>query len=79
LEPLWNKFPTFIDTTDTNEFQALQLAERIVRELLANHALDVENDIEWNPHYNVAPGQNVPVIRQDVTRPARSISLAARD
>jgi len=45
------------------------------KEILAE-TFDVENDVEWSPRYNVAPGQNVPVIRQDAARPLRSISLA---
>jgi hypothetical protein len=44
------------------------------KEILAE-TFDVENDIEWSPRYNVAPGQNVPVVRQDAARPSRSISL----
>jgi putative SOS response-associated peptidase YedK len=43
------------------------------KEILAE-TFDVDNDVEWSPHYNVAPGQNVPVVRQDAAR--RSISLA---
>jgi putative SOS response-associated peptidase YedK len=45
------------------------------KEILAE-TFDVDNDVEWSPRYNVAPGQNVPVIRQDAARPLRSISLA---
>jgi putative SOS response-associated peptidase YedK len=37
---------------------------------------DVENDVEWSARYNVAPGQDVVVVRQDAVRPTRSISLA---
>jgi len=45
------------------------------KEILAE-TFDVENDVEWSPRYNVAPGQNVPVVRQDAAQPLRSISLA---
>ena len=45
------------------------------KQILAE-TFDVDNDVEWSPRYNVAPGQNVPVIRQDAARPLRSISLA---
>ena len=45
------------------------------KEILAE-TFDVDNDVEWSPRYNVAPGQDVPVVRQDAARPARSISLA---
>ena len=44
------------------------------KEILAE-TFDVDNDVEWSPRYNVAPGQNVPVVRQDAARPSRSISL----
>jgi hypothetical protein len=46
------------------------------KEILAK-TFDIDNnDVERSPRYNVAPGQNVPVIRQDAVRPLRSISLA---
>jgi len=45
------------------------------KEILAE-TFDVDNDVEWSPRYNVAPGQNVPVVRQDAARPSRSISQA---
>ena len=32
---------------------------------------DVEPDDDWEPRYNVAPTQNVPVIRQDPEQPKR--------
>jgi putative SOS response-associated peptidase YedK len=44
------------------------------KEILAE-TFDVDNDVGWSPPYNVAPGQNVPVVRQDAARPSRSISL----
>jgi putative SOS response-associated peptidase YedK len=44
------------------------------KEILAE-TFDVDNDVEWIPRYNVAPGQNVPVVRQDAARPSRSLSL----
>ena len=44
------------------------------KEILAE-TFDVDDDVEWSPRYNVAPGQNVPVVRQDAARPLRSISL----
>jgi putative SOS response-associated peptidase YedK len=34
-----------------------------------------EFDVDWSPRYNVAPGQNVAVVRQDATQPVRSFSL----
>jgi len=45
------------------------------KEILAE-TFDVDNDVEWSPRYNVASGQNVPVVRQDAARPSHSISLA---
>ncbi|HKM46366.1 MAG TPA: SOS response-associated peptidase [Terriglobales bacterium] len=44
------------------------------KEILAE-TFDVENAVDWSPRYNVAPGQNVPVVRQDATRPVRMLSL----
>lgn len=44
------------------------------KEILAE-TFAVENDVDWIPRYNVAPGQNVAVVRQDATRPGRSFSL----
>jgi putative SOS response-associated peptidase YedK len=31
---------------------------------------------DWNPRYNIAPTQDVPVIRQDPKKPIRELSLA---
>jgi putative SOS response-associated peptidase YedK len=44
------------------------------KEILAE-TFDVENDVEWSPRYNVAPRQDVVVVRQDATRPVRTFSL----
>jgi len=44
------------------------------KEILAE-TFDVENDVDWGPRYNVAPGQDVAVVRQDATRPVRTFSL----
>jgi putative SOS response-associated peptidase YedK len=40
------------------------------KELLAEH-FDVEPDDDWEPRYNIAPMQNVPVIRQHPEQPRR--------
>jgi len=40
------------------------------KELLAEH-FDVEPDDDWVPQYNIAPTQNVPVIRQHPEQPKR--------
>jgi putative SOS response-associated peptidase YedK len=42
-------------------------------EILAE-VFDSEDDVDWNPRYNIAPTQSVPVVRQDATRPVRSFS-----
>ena len=44
------------------------------KEILAE-TFDVEDGVDWIPRYNVAPGQNVAVIRQDATRTVPSFSL----
>lgn len=44
------------------------------KEILAE-TFDLEDGVDWSPRYNIAPGQNVAVIRQDATKPARSSSL----
>jgi putative SOS response-associated peptidase YedK len=38
------------------------------------HFFDLETEVDWSPRYNVAPGQRVAVVRQDATRPVRSLS-----
>jgi putative SOS response-associated peptidase YedK len=40
------------------------------KELLAEH-FDVEPDDDWEPRYNIAPTQNVPVIRRHPAQPKR--------
>jgi putative SOS response-associated peptidase YedK len=44
------------------------------KEILAEY-FDAGHDVDWAPRYNVAPSQDVPVIRQDATKPVRSVSL----
>lgn len=44
------------------------------KEILAE-VFDVEIEVDWNPRYNVAPGQDVGVVRQNATQPIRSFSL----
>jgi putative SOS response-associated peptidase YedK len=44
------------------------------KEILAEY-FDAGDDVDWAPRYNVAPSQDVPVIRQDAARPVRSVSL----
>jgi putative SOS response-associated peptidase YedK len=44
------------------------------KEILAE-VFGAGDDVDWSPRYNVAPSQNVPVIRQNAMRPIRSLSL----
>ena len=45
------------------------------KEILAE-TFDVEESaVEWSPRYNVAPGQDVVVVRQDAARPDALVSL----
>ncbi len=45
------------------------------KEILAE-VFDVGDHVDWSPRYNIAPSQNVPVIRQDAAQSLRSLSLA---
>jgi putative SOS response-associated peptidase YedK len=45
------------------------------KQILAEHFNATPDDEEWSPHYNVAPTQPVPVIRQDPKEPVRHLSL----
>lgn len=44
------------------------------REALKKH-FDADADLDWDPRYNVAPGQSVATVRQDPTEPQRYLSL----
>ena len=44
------------------------------KEILAE-VFDISGEVDWSPRYNVAPGQDVGVIRQDPTQPTRTFSL----
>ncbi len=35
---------------------------------------EVDNEVEWTPRYNIAPGQQVAVVRQHADRPGREFS-----
>jgi putative SOS response-associated peptidase YedK len=37
---------------------------------------DTTDEVDWEPRYNIAPSQSVPVIRQDPAKPERRFSLA---
>ena len=37
---------------------------------------DIDNDVDWEPRYNIAPSQAVGIIRQTPSEPGRHFSLA---
>ncbi len=43
--------------------------------LVQTFEAETDNEVNWVPRYNVAPGQNVAVVHQDASRPVRSFSL----
>jgi putative SOS response-associated peptidase YedK len=45
------------------------------KQLVEEYFDSVSDEPEWNPRYNVAPTQPVPVIRQNLTEPVRELSL----
>jgi putative SOS response-associated peptidase YedK len=45
------------------------------KELIAEY-FDIDGDVEWEPRYNVAPTQNVGIIRQAGPKPERHLALA---
>ena len=44
------------------------------KELIAEY-FDMVDEIDWEPRYNIAPTQNVGIIRQDRTQPVRKFAL----
>src|SRR3954470_13129349 len=44
------------------------------REALKKH-FGTDNDMDWDPRYNVAPGQDIATVRQDRAEPKRRLSL----
>jgi putative SOS response-associated peptidase YedK len=44
------------------------------KQLIAEY-FDTVDEIDWEPRYNIAPSQNVGIIRQDRTQPVRKFSL----
>ena len=46
------------------------------RKQLIGEYFETENEVDWEPRYNIAPSQPVGIIRQDPSRPARHFSLA---
>jgi putative SOS response-associated peptidase YedK len=45
------------------------------KELIAEY-FETDNEVDWEPRYNIAPSQQVGIIRQDPSRPERHFSLA---
>ena len=45
------------------------------KQLIAEY-FDTDNDVDWEPRYNIAPSQPVGIIRQDPSTPERHFSLA---
>jgi putative SOS response-associated peptidase YedK len=45
------------------------------KQLIAEY-FDTDNEVDWEPRYNIAPSQAVGIIRQDPSRPERHFSLA---
>ena len=45
------------------------------KQLIAEY-FEIDNEVDWEPRYNIAPSQPVVVIRQDLSRPERHFSLA---
>jgi putative SOS response-associated peptidase YedK len=45
------------------------------KQILDDHFSTVSGDEDWNPRYNIAPTQVVPVIRQNPRAPMRELSL----
>ena len=44
------------------------------KELIAEY-FDMVDEIDWEPHYNIAPTKNVGIIRQGRTQPVRKFAL----
>jgi hypothetical protein len=48
----------------------------IRRKELIEEYFETANEVDWEPRYNIAPTQSVPIIRQDAGKPGRRFSLA---
>jgi len=46
------------------------------RKQLIEEYFETENEVDWEPRYNIAPSQPVGIIRQDPSTPVRRFSLA---
>jgi len=45
------------------------------KQLIAEY-FETDNEVDWQPRYNIAPLQPVGIIRQDPSKPERRFSLA---
>jgi putative SOS response-associated peptidase YedK len=46
------------------------------RKQMIEEYFETENEVDWEPRYNIAPSQPVGIIRQDPSKPERHFSLA---
>lgn len=46
------------------------------RKELIEEYFETANEVDWEPRYNIAPSQSVPIIRQDRAKPERRLALA---
>src|SRR5215471_8928586 len=46
------------------------------KQLIEEYFSSVDDGVEWEPRYNVAPSQNVVIVRQDRSAPKRFLSLS---
>src|SRR5664279_599060 len=46
------------------------------RKQMIQEYFDTTHEVDWKPRYNVAPSQQVGIIRQDQTKPERHFSIA---
>jgi hypothetical protein len=46
------------------------------KQIVEEHFASISEEQEWEPRYNVAPTQSVPIIRQHSKKPHRELSLA---
>jgi putative SOS response-associated peptidase YedK len=46
------------------------------RKQLIEEYFEAAGEVDWEPRYNIAPSQNVGIVRQDATRPRREFCLA---
>jgi putative SOS response-associated peptidase YedK len=45
------------------------------KQIVEAHFSSVSGEEDWNPRYNIAPTQPIPIIRQNPKKPVRELSL----